>query len=514
MFKNLYKAVFIITLFSILTRILGFFIRIFMSRELGAEIIGIYQISISVASVFLTIVNSGIPLTISRLSAKYMAKNEIDKSNKVVTSGTIISFGLAFLICILTIIFKPLITELSNSSLVTAVLIALLPVIIGSSLNVGFKGYLWGYQKHFENCMVDFIEQIIKLALIIITVSFSKTVTQGIINCAISSSVACLISTFISMLYYFKNKGKFSNPKGYFLDLVKQSTPITLLRVISSLGGMVISVIVPLRLMRVGYTHEQAMSLFGIALGMTLPLLYLPNTLVGSLATALIPDLAKLKAENNMKEFNEKVKSSLVFSVFISLVLVPCFMGVGRHIGSFVYNNELSGVMLEYCALMMLPEGINNITNSVLNSLGLENKSFINYLFGMTLLILSIIFLPKYFGIYSLAIGMTLSLIVSGYLNLRMIKKEIGGKKLIINEMNKMLIFLIPSILINKWLYNVVNLVFNTFFSIAISSIVGFVFFVSLCLIFKIFTIDSLLVNFKRIKTLKRNKKSKRLKKV
>ena len=95
-----------------------------------------------------------------------------------------------------------------------------------------------------------------------------------------------------------------------------------------------------------------------------------------------------------------------------------------------------------------------------------------------------------------------------------MIKKEIGGKKLIINEMNKMLIFLIPSILINKWLYNVVNLVFNTFFSIAISSIVGFVFFVSLCLIFKIFTIDSLLVNFKRIKTLKRNKKSKRLKKV
>ena len=162
MFKNLYKAVFIITLFSILTRILGFFIRIFMSRELGAEIICVYQISVSVASVFLTIVNSGIPLTISRLSAKYMAKNEIDKSNKVVTSGTIISFGLAFLICILTIIFKPLITELSNSSLVTAVLIALLPVIIGSSLNVGFKGYLWGYQKHFENCMVDFIEQIIQ----------------------------------------------------------------------------------------------------------------------------------------------------------------------------------------------------------------------------------------------------------------------------------------------------------------------------------------------------------------
>ncbi len=514
MFKNLYKAVFIITLFSILTRILGFFIRIFMSRQLGAEIIGIYQISVSIAGVFLTIVNSGIPLTISRLSAKYIAENNLDKSNKVVTSGTIISFGLAVLICLFTIIFRPLITTLSNSSLVTSVLIALLPCIIGSSLNVGFKGYLWGYQKHFENCMVDFIEQIIKLVLIIITVSFAGSIEQGIINCAISVSVACLVSTFISMLYYFKNKGKFSNPKGYYKELFKKSSPITLLRVISSLGGMIISVIVPLKLVAVGYTLEQAMSLFGIALGMTLPLLYLPNTLVGSLATALIPDLAKLKAENNMQEFTEKVKTSLTFSVFISLILVPCFMGVGRYVGAFVYNNELSGVMLEYCALMMLPEGINNITSSVLNSLGLETKSFVNYCLGSVLLILSIIFLPKYFGIYSLAIGMTASLIVSSYLNLRMIKKEIGSKSLILKDMIKMLIFLVPSVLINRWTYNLCSLIFTTFFSIAISSIIGFFFYVILCLVFKIFTIDSLLVNFKKIKTMKKKRKQKRLKKV
>ena len=513
MFKNLYKAVFIITLFSILTRILGFFIRIFMSRELGAEIIGVYQISVSIAGVFLTIVNSGIPLTISRMSAKYLAENNLNKSNKIVTAGTILSFGLACVICLFTIIFRPVITNLSSSSLVTSVLIALLPAVIGSALNVGFKGYLWGYQKHFENCMVDFIEQIIKLVLIIVTVSLSGSIEQGIINCAISVSVACLISTFISMLYYFKNKGKFSNPKGEFKSLIKKSSPITLLRVISSLGGMVISVVVPLRLMSVGYTNEQAMSLFGIALGMTLPLLYLPNTLVGSLATALIPDLAKLKAENKMQEFTDKVKTSLVFSVFISLILVPCFMGVGRHIGEFVYNNELSGVMLEYCALMMLPEGINNITSSVLNSLGLETKSFFNYCLGSIFLILSIIFLPKYFGIYSLAIGMTISLIISAYLNLRLIKKQLGCKNLIISETIKMLLFLIPSVLINRWLYNLCSLIFTTFFSIAISSIVGFLFYVILCLLFKIFTIDSLLVNFKNIKTMRKKRKQKRLKK-
>jgi O-antigen/teichoic acid export membrane protein len=47
-----------------------------MSRELGAEIIGIYQISQSILGVFMTLVSSGIPLTISRFSAQFKAKKQ------------------------------------------------------------------------------------------------------------------------------------------------------------------------------------------------------------------------------------------------------------------------------------------------------------------------------------------------------------------------------------------------------------------------------------------------------
>jgi len=507
MFKNLYKAVFIITLFSILTRIIGFVIRIFMSRELGAEIIGIYQISLSILSVFMTLVSSGIPLTISRLSAEYKAKNQFKEEHKMVTAGTIISLGLACVICILTIIFKPLIINLSGSSLVVSVLIALLPALIGSAFNVGFKGSLWGGQKHFENCMVDFIEQIIKVVMIIVLVSNAQNLEQGIIDCAISVSVANIISNIISMLFYFKNKGRLANPKGHFKTLIKKSTPITLLRMVSSFGGMLISVIIPLTLVKVGYTQEQAISLFGIAIGMTFPLLYLPNTLVGSLATALIPDLAKLKAENNTQEFILKVKTSLSFSVFISLLFVPCFMGIGRAVGVFVYNNEISGLMLEYCALMMLPMGINNITSSILNSMGLEVKSFIHYVYGSIALILCILFLPRYFGIYALAIGMSISLILSSYLNIRMIKKELNVKNIILKDMFKMCLFLIPSVLMNKWTYLFMIKFFTPLFSIMISSALGVIFYITLCLIFKVFTLNSLFINFKKIRMLKRKKK-------
>lgn len=508
MFKNLFKAVFIITIFSILTRVIGFILRIFMSRTLGAEVIGIFQISASILGVFMTIVSSGIPLTVSRLSAEYKATKNYIRENKLVTASTLLAFSLAVIICILTLIFKDTITMLSKSSLVTSVLIALLPALIGTALNVGFKGSLWGGQKHFANCLVDFIEAIIKVSLIFILVTKAKSIEEGIVLCALSTSIACLISTIISMLYYFKYEGRFSNPCGEFKLLIKKSLPITLLRIVSSIAGMLISVIVPLRLINVGYSSEQALSLFGIALGMTLPLLYLPNTLVGSLSTALIPDLAKLKAEKNYYEFESKIKSSITFSVFISLLLIPCFMGIGKEIGLFVYNNEMSGVMLEYCALIMLPMGINNITSSILNSMGLEVKSFIHYVLGSVFMILGIIFLPKYLGIYSLAVGMGASLIISGILNLKMIKKEIGATNIILKSTIKMCIFLIPSVLLTKWSYNCFIKIFTNFFAIGFSCILGVLSYFTLCLVFRIITLDGLFVNLKQIKILKRKKKS------
>lgn len=272
---------------------------------------------------------------------------------------------------------------------------------------------------------------------------------------------------------------------------------------------MLISIVIPMVLIKVGYSKEQAISLFGIATGMTLPLLYLPNTLVGSLATALIPDLAKLKAENNTNEFVLKVKSSLSFSVFISLIFVPCFMGIGKAVGVFIYNNEISGIMLEYCALMMLPMGINNITSSILNSMGLEVKSFKHYVYGSIALVLCIILLPKYFGIYALAIGLSTSLIISSYLNLKMIKKELNVNNIILKDTIKMLLMIIPSMLMNKWSYLFLNRFFTPLFSIIISSGLGVLFFIILCLVFKIFTLNSLFVNFKKIKILKKSKRKK-----
>ena len=78
--KGLFKATLIVTIFSVLTRAMGFVLRIILSRVLGAEILGYYQVAMSVFGVLLTLVASGLPLVVSRTVAYKKQVQEINQS--------------------------------------------------------------------------------------------------------------------------------------------------------------------------------------------------------------------------------------------------------------------------------------------------------------------------------------------------------------------------------------------------------------------------------------------------
>ena len=64
--QRLFKATMIVTFFSVATRALGFVLRIILSRFLGAEMLGHYQVAMSIFGVLMTLVASGLPLVVSR----------------------------------------------------------------------------------------------------------------------------------------------------------------------------------------------------------------------------------------------------------------------------------------------------------------------------------------------------------------------------------------------------------------------------------------------------------------
>ena len=145
--NKLFKSVAIVTIFSILTRFLAFIFKVIISRNISTETLGVYTISISIFMVLATIISSGLPVTISRLTASFMVQNKKDKLWKTISCGIVISTIASIILCIIIILCKDLIVMFADNLAYTMV-VYMLPAVIFSAIYASIKGYLWGMEKY------------------------------------------------------------------------------------------------------------------------------------------------------------------------------------------------------------------------------------------------------------------------------------------------------------------------------------------------------------------------------
>ncbi len=509
--KSLFKTVLIIIIFSVITRIIGFLFRIYVSRTIGAEALGKYQVSFSVFMVLLTIISSGLPFIVSKLTAKYQTENNKLAERKMVTASLIIGVVLSIILCGLVFIFLPVLRKVFADEKCITILLFLLPALVFSSVYSTLRGNIWGKNQYLALCLTELFEQVVRVFIFVILIQGAMATADGAYVSAISLSIACVISAVAVLTIYFAGGGrlKFHKDKEIYKHILKKSTPITGVRIAGSLVQPLVALIVPMRLVACGYTSAQALSLYGTAIGMTLPFLFIPSTIIGSLSTALVPDLSSAMAKNDSGYIKARIISSIKFTIFISVLFIPLYMGAGTLIGKFFYDNVQSGIMLEQSAWMMLPLGLTNISSSLLNSLGYEIKSMKNYVLGAVIMLLSIWFLPKFMGINSLIWGFGICFLITSLLNIKMINKIINSKLNISKYLLLCIAFIIPSASICSLLSNLLSNFVPMFISIAIACCVSAIFFFALCAVFNLIEINVVITKIKEKlpKKLIKNKK-------
>jgi stage V sporulation protein B len=261
-----------------------------------------------------------------------------------------------------------------------------------------------------------------------------------------------------------------------------------------------ISIIIPARLVAVGWTTSQAIAQFGIVAGMTLPLLTIPGTIISSLATALVPELSGALHKNDTAAVSRQVTGALKFTLFITFLLLPAYMALGDAIGLFLYDNTLSGAYLARSAWVMVPLAMSQITNAILNSLGAETKAMKHYIFGSIALFLTVFFLPPVIGVVALPIGMGLCMLIASVLNLRMIKKLTGANSQIVRLCVWFALISIPSLLVGHFVFGVAGHVWPMVISLPIAGAVSVGSVLLLCRVFN-------LVDFSNFRLTKNKKK-------
>jgi stage V sporulation protein B len=173
-----------------------------------------------------------------------------------------------------------------------------------------------------------------------------------------------------------------------------------------------------------GYTNSEALALYGIVLGMSLPILYIPNSLIGSIAVVVAPEMSENFYAKRQTKLRKDVEKTLKAAIFIATMLIPLLFSLGEDIGLLLYDDKLSGQVIKNFSFMLLPMCISMITTTILNSMNYEVKTLIYFFIGALALLVCIFLLTPIMGITAYMVGLSLSNILTAILNLRLLRKN------------------------------------------------------------------------------------------
>ncbi len=451
------KTVFFVTFFSVIERFAGFIYRIFLSRSIGSEGLGVYQIALTVFGLLLTITSSGIPITVSRLMTRFKAEKKDDLVWSSVTAGIFFTLVLSVPIVVFLFLFHNKLLFLFGDERCMPILLIILPGLIITSVYAVIRGSFWGGKDFLPYSIIELLEEIVMLLLGIALISLATDFTSKLLCAGVAVLGSYIFSFTTSIIVFFQRGGKLKPPFLTLKPLISSSIPITGMRGVSSLVNFLIAVILPLRLIASGMTNQQAVSLFGTAYGMAIPILFMPATLIGSLAVVLVPELSENYYKNQTKTLRLNIEKALEFSVFIALVISPVLCTFGKQLGIFFYSSEQAGKYLSAASFTMLPMSLSLISTSMLNSLNMEKKTLLFYIFGAIFILLSITVLPGVLGIYSLAVGLFGQFSITAVCNLICLKKKTSLDNNYLKFTVKLLLFTLPTLLFGNLLNNVLS---------------------------------------------------------
>ena len=421
-----FKSTLILLIGSILTRSLGFIIRIVFTRVIGQDGINLYSLIMPTYSLIISLTQLGLPMAISTVVARG------EKSGKKIlfsVAPIILLLNLAMMILIIFSSKFIACTLLDNKDATYPIMSMslILPFISISSI---LRGYFFGRQKMMPHTVSNIIEQIARL--IIITLFLPKLASLSPIYGVCGFILLSIISEFISIVIFLLYL-----PKGFTIkkeDLkpdLKTSKEVMDL-CIPTIGGRIIAniayffepVILTYILKLVGYSNSFILKEYGIYNAYVLPLLVIPSFLVQAVSTALIPEISSSYAKKDMFKIKKRLKESLILCVTLGLITNTLVFLFPEFLLNTVYKTNEGIMYIRVLSFFFVLYNLEGPLSSALQALGKTKEAFKASTIGVIIKTLSIaIFSLFHIGLYGLVIGEILDICTIIFINIKNIKK-------------------------------------------------------------------------------------------
>lgn len=426
--KGIVTGALILTAANIITRILGFVYRIYMSNLIGAEGMGLFQLISPIYMLAWSLSASGLQTTVSKLVAQENAKRQYGNMGRILKQSVVLSASIGCILAVFIFFFADWIgfqiLKDERTILSLRVLSLAIPFMAAGSC---MRGYFYGLQETTKPAIAQVLEQIARMVVIYFLAGIFIPLGLGY-ACA-AAVIGSLVGEVLSFLYvyftyrYFKRKVGFMQKPvigvlAAFHSILAMAIPLTANRAVSTLLQSIENVLIPRQLQTFGMTVSEAMSAYGQLFGMAIPLIFFPSAFITSLSVALVPAVSEAHAVNNNKRIQYTVSKSLHFTALIGVGTLCLFLAFPHELGKVIYNQDGVGDMLYALAWLCPFLYLQHTLTGILNGLGQQTAAFKHNLLGSLINIACIYFyIPKY-GLQAFLWGLLASIIVSAGLNL------------------------------------------------------------------------------------------------
>lgn len=383
--QSVFYNAFFLCLSSVGLQCIGFVYRIGLSRFGGAQVMGMYQLIMPAYSVIMSFTMSGLTLAVSRLCAQYQAKGDGDGVRGVVRFSQLVFLCLFCCAAFCVFLFPDFIagTVLGEPKIKMALLL-LLPCLFLTGFENIFKSCFHGVKYILPPIVSELTEQLVRtvagLGLLIVLCPKDPGVATALI--VLGMVISEVFSVLILTSFYrkagdrvFGPQRQTKIPKGMFRKVAAIAVPVSSAGLLNNFLSSTTTILIPNRLMAAGVSAQQAMSSFGVMVGMTMPLLMLPTAFIHPLTTVLLPRFSQYSTQKDLAQTKRKAGKAIQVTSMLIAASLAVMVPLGRTLAQMIYKQPAAGEhILPLCAAAFFTF-YHITTGSILNGIGMQKQA-------------------------------------------------------------------------------------------------------------------------------------------
>ncbi|WP_147532668.1 putative polysaccharide biosynthesis protein [Bacillus marasmi] len=448
MSSKLLRGTFILTLGTIISKVLGLFYVIPFYAIVGYQGAILYQYSYVPYTIFISIATAGVPLAVSKFIAKYNALEEYAVGRKLFKSGLVVMLTTGIVAFLVLYFSAPMLADMviedkdqvsSTKDVITVIRAVSFALIVVPFMSL-IRGFFQGHQSMGPSAVSTVVEQIVRIAFVLAGAFVVIHIMDGSLVTAVSVAtfaafIGAIGSLFVLFWYWFKRKPfldelllqdkgtvQISLPQIY-KEVLIYAAPFVFVGIANPLFQLIDQLTFNKAMVAIGLAKETEFALSVLNFE-SHKLVIIPVSLATAFSLTLVPSVTKAFVEKNRKELFRQLNQTFQVMLFLTLPAVVGLSLLAEPVYTVFYEHkELGTEVLRAYAPVAILFALYSVTAAILQGINEQRFTILSLLVGLLVKLSLNIPLIKLFETNGAVMATALGYSAAILINLFVIKK-------------------------------------------------------------------------------------------